>query len=116
MASGDSIRRALRRPTAALTVEGLDEQVFRHMAATFSAMGDASRTRLLLLIASQERCVSDLARELKITESAVSQHLRLLRSLRLVRPRRQGRNVYYALDDRHVEQMLAICLEHVQVG
>lgn len=115
MSAGDAIRRPPRRPTA-LAVDGLDEQAFRHMAATFSAMGDASRAQLLLLIASQERCVSDLARELKISESAVSQHLRLLRSLRLVRPRRQGRNVYYVLDDRHVEQMLTICLEHVRLG
>jgi ArsR family transcriptional regulator, lead/cadmium/zinc/bismuth-responsive transcriptional repressor len=94
----------------------LDEETSRHMAATFSAMGDANRIQILLLISGQERCVSDLAAELGISESAVSQHLRLLRSLRLVRPRRQGRNVFYALDDQHVEQMLRVCLEHVQVG
>jgi DNA-binding transcriptional ArsR family regulator len=110
-------RTAKRRQTpAAQLAANLDQETSRHMAATFSAMGDASRTQILLLIAGQERCVSDLAAELGISESAVSQHLRLLRSLRLVRPRRQGRNVFYALDDSHVEQMLRVCLEHVQVG
>jgi DNA-binding transcriptional ArsR family regulator len=103
------------RPAAAKQVT-VDEETRRHMAATLSAMGDASRIHILLLIAGQERCVSDLARELGISESAVSQHLRLLRSLRLVRPRRQGRNVFYALDDDHVAQMLRVCLEHVELG
>jgi DNA-binding transcriptional ArsR family regulator len=86
----------------------------RHMAEIFSAMGDPNRTMILMEIARGERCVSDLATQLGISESAVSQHLRLLRTLRLVRPRRQGRNVYYALDDDHVQALLTICLEHVR--
>ena len=109
-------RAARRKKPAVLAAIGVDEETSRHMAATFSAMGDASRTQILLLIEGQERCVSDLAAMLGISESAVSQHLRLLRSLRLVRPRRQGRNVFYALDDDHVAQMLRVCLEHVESG
>lgn len=84
------------------------------MADTFSAMGDPSRTMILLHLARGERCVSDLAALVGISESAISQHLRLLRTLRLVRPRKEGRHVYYTLDDHHVQTLLGVCLEHVQ--
>lgn len=85
----------------------------QYVAETFSAMGDPSRALILLHLRRGEHCVSDLAGLLGVSESAVSQHLRLLRTLRLVRPRRQGRNVFYRLDDQHVEQLLEVCLEHV---
>ena len=88
----------------------------RSMADTFSAMGDPNRAMILLQLAAGERCVSDLAALLQISESAVSQHLRLLRTLRLVRPRKQGRHVFYALDDHHVKILLGVCLEHVRGG
>ncbi len=91
-----------------LTLE-LGQQV----AETFSAMGDTTRALILLTLRQGERCVSDLAGALGVSESSVSQHLRLLRTLRLVRPRRQGRNVFYRLDDHHVEALLQVCLEHV---
>ena len=89
------------------------QEVGQEVAQLFSAMGDPSRALILLNLSRGERCVSDLAGVLAISESAVSQHLRLLRTLRLVRPRREGRHVYYTLDDHHVEQLLKICLEHV---
>ncbi len=92
----------------ALTLE-LGQQV----AETFSAMGDPSRVLILLNLSREERCVSDLAALLGISESATSQHLRLLRTLRLVRARRQGRHVYYSLDDHHVRQLLSVAMEHV---
>lgn len=88
----------------------------RSMADTFSAMGDPNRAMILLHLAAGERCVSDLAGVLGISESAVSQHLRLLRTLRLVRPRKQGRHVFYALDDQHVKILLGVCLEHARGG
>ena len=103
-------RHLLSRP------DRIDSETRRRMAETFSAMGDPSRAAILLHLARDERCVSDLAELVGISESAVSQHLRLLRTLRLVRPRRAGRHVYYALDDSHVEQMLTVCLEHVLGG
>jgi len=94
----------------------IDAELCRHIADTFSAMGDPNRAMILLHLARAEHCVSDLARQVGISESAVSQHLRLLRTLRLVRSRRQGRNIFYQLDDHHVEQLLAVALEHVQGG
>ena len=94
----------------------VDPELCRQAAETFSAMGDPSRAMILVYLARGEHCGSDLAGLLGISESAVSQHLRLLRTLRLVRPRRQGRHVYYSLDDHHVEILLSVCLEHVQGG
>ena len=94
----------------------IDGETCRHIADIFSAMGDPSRAMILLELSQGERCVSELANLLGISESAVSQHLRLLRTLRLVRPRREGRHVYYALDDHHVKTLLGVCLEHVRVG
>jgi DNA-binding transcriptional ArsR family regulator len=107
-----------RRSAAALLARPsrIDEETRRHIADTFSAMGDPSRAAILLHLARDEHCVSDLAAMLGITESAVSQHLRLLRALRLVRSRRQGRHVFYLLDDHHVKTLLNVCLEHVLGG
>ncbi len=86
------------------------------VAEVFAAMGDRNRVKILLQLLQGEQCVSDLASALGVSESAVSQHLRLLRTLRLVRFRKQGRYVHYALDDHHVKDLLAICLEHAQGG
>lgn len=94
----------------------VDPEACRRAADTFSAMGDPNRTMILAHLARGERCVSDLAAELGVSESAVSQHLRLLRTLRLVRRRRQGRHVFYSLDDHHVEILLEVCLEHALGG
>jgi DNA-binding transcriptional ArsR family regulator len=94
----------------------IDAETRRRIAETFSAMGDPSRAAILLHLARQERYVSDLAELVGVSESAVSQHLRLLRALRLVRPRKEGRHVYYTLDDHHVKALLSVCLEHVLGG
>jgi len=107
MASKRSAAALLARPSL------VDGALRRHIADTFSAMGDPSRAAILLHLARNEHCVSDLAAMLGISESAVSQHLRLLRALRLVRSRRQGRHVFYLLDDHHVKTLLSVCLEHV---
>jgi DNA-binding transcriptional ArsR family regulator len=78
----------------------------------FDLLGDATRVRILDVLARTEVCVSDLATLLELSESAVSHQLRLLRSLRLVRPRRDGRMMFYALDDRHVVDLFQQGLEH----
>jgi ArsR family transcriptional regulator len=99
----------VRRLRAALvggdTVTGLAE--------TFRALGDPTRVRILHALSHGELCVCDLAAVLGVSQSAVSHQLRLLRSLRLVRARRDGRMVFYALDDRHVVDLLKQGLRHV---
>src|SRR6476646_4634189 len=84
------------------------------LAETFRALGDLTRVRMLDALARSELCVQALAARLHLTESAVSHQLRLLRNMRLVRTRRDGRLVYYALDDQHIVGLFEQGLEHVE--
>jgi DNA-binding transcriptional ArsR family regulator len=84
------------------------------LAETFRALGDPTRVRILDALSHAELCVCDLASLLGLTESATSHQLRLLRSLRLVRTRRAGRLIFYALDDEHITRLFADGLEHVE--
>ncbi|MEA2523961.1 MAG: ArsR family transcriptional regulator, lead/cadmium/zinc/bismuth-responsive transcriptional, partial [Thermomicrobiales bacterium] len=88
-------------------------QVLGGLADLFAALGDPTRLRIVAALAGGELCVCDLAATVGQTESAVSHHLRLLRSLGLVRPRRDGRLVYYTLDDAHVTTLFGQALDHV---
>lgn len=85
----------------------------QRMAEFFSALADPSRLRLMSALASQELCVCDLAAAVKVSESAVSHQLRILRSQRLVKYRRVGRNVYYSLADSHVLNLYQEVAEHL---
>jgi len=84
------------------------------LAETFSALGDPTRVRILDALSHGELCVCDLAAVLKLSQSAVSHQLRLLRGLRLVRPRRDGRVVFYSLDDQHIMSIFKQTLQHVE--
>ena len=84
------------------------------LADTFRVLGDPTRVRILDALAGGELCVCDIASLVGISESAVSHQLRLLRSLRLVRPRRAGRLVYYAVDDQHILELLKQTSTHVE--
>src|SRR5438876_6282424 len=72
------------------------------LAETFKVLGDMTRVRILDALSRSELCVCDIARLLGLSESAVSHQLRLLRGMRLVRPRRDGRMMFYTLDDHHI--------------
>lgn len=91
----------------------LDDQVYADLAETFSALADSNRAKIVYSLIGQELCVCDLACVVGISESAVSQHLRILRTLRLVRQRKGGRMVYYSLNDDHIKTLLSVCLEHI---
>src|SRR4051812_33307924 len=84
------------------------------VAETFRALGDPTRVRILDALADGELCVCDIAGLVGISESAASHQLRLLRGLRLVRPRRAGRLVYYAIDDDHILELLSQARTHVE--
>ena len=84
------------------------------LAETFKVLGDTTRVRILDALARTELCVQDLANLLGLTQSAVSHQLRLLRSMRLVRTRRDGRQIFYTLDDDHIVKLLEQGLEHVE--
>lgn len=85
----------------------------QRMAEFFSLLGDANRLRILSLLAVKELCVCDLAAALEMSESAVSHQMRTLRSMRLVSYRKQGRNVFYRLQDHHVLELYRAVAEHL---
>lgn len=85
----------------------------QRMAEFFGVLADPNRLRLLSALANQELCVCDLAAGLKMGESAVSHQLRILRAMRLVKYRKEGRNVYYSLADRHVMNLYREVAEHL---
>ncbi len=103
-----------RAPLDALRAVLMAPSVVVALADTFKLLGDPTRVRLLDALARRELCVCDLAALVGLSESAVSHQLRLLRSLRLVRARRTGRRVFYALDDQHIVSLFEQGLRHVE--
>jgi DNA-binding transcriptional ArsR family regulator len=99
---------------AAARRSALDEFTIGELSQTFKALGDVSRLKILWALEHEEMCVCDLAALLGITESAVSHQLRLLRTLRLVKNRRDKTILYYRLADVHVSQLVGIALQHIQ--
>jgi ArsR family transcriptional regulator len=91
----------------------VDHDQAGRLAEIFTALSDATRVRIVSLLADAELCVCDLAAALGMSQSAVSHQLRTLRDLRLVRWRRDGRQVFYTLDDEHVADLYYRALEHV---
>ena len=91
-----------------------DSEQVQSMAEMFRALGDPTRLRLILALAREELCVCDLTALTEVSASAISHQLRVLRGLKLVKYRRQGKMVYYSLDDAHVEQLLTVAQEHVK--
>ena len=87
-----------------LEVAGLSE--------VFKVLGDQTRTGIIHLLADRELCVCDLAEIMGVSLPAVSHHLRLLKAHRLVKYRREGKMVYYSLDDRHIENLIREAQEH----
>lgn len=90
-----------------------DETFFR-LAETFKVLGDPGRVKILYSLAEEELCVCELATLLEMTQSAVSHQLRILRNMRLVKYRKDGRSVFYALDDSHIKQLFIQGLDHVE--
>jgi DNA-binding transcriptional ArsR family regulator len=99
---------------AALTKASMDEVVAEQLAQVFRALADPTRVRMVSALVKAELCVGDLAAALGMSVSAISHQLRLLRELRVVRKRREGKHIYYALDDDHVRDLFERGLEHVQ--
>jgi ArsR family transcriptional regulator, lead/cadmium/zinc/bismuth-responsive transcriptional repressor len=90
----------------------LGDETYVDLAETFRALADSTRAKIVHILANHALCVCDLAQVVGVSEPAVSQHLRLLRSLRIVRGRRDGKMVYYSLEDEHVRSLLGIALGH----
>lgn len=96
----DALRKRL------LDVAGLSE--------IFKVLGDETRTRIVYLLSLKELCVHDVAEIMEMSLPAVSHHLRLLKLMRLVKHRRQGKHVFYSLDDHHILDLIRIAKEHYE--
>lgn len=101
---------------AAIRSSAPTDEAVESLSEIFKALGDPTRLRLLTALGKGELCVCDLASLTGTSESATSHQLRLLRTLRLVRARREGRMVFYRLDDQHVVDLVAQGLQHVGEG
>ncbi|PKN09650.1 MAG: transcriptional regulator [Deltaproteobacteria bacterium HGW-Deltaproteobacteria-8] len=91
----------------------LDDRVAEGLAEIFGLLGDRTRVRILHALSLGELCVCDISAVLGTTSSAVSHQLRLLRTAKLIKSRKEGKNVFYTLDDEHVRQLFAQGLDHV---
>lgn len=90
-----------------------DEELLYDLADLFKVFGDTTRIKILYALMAQDQCVADLAEEIGATQSAVSHQLRTLKQSRLVRAKRDGKNVIYSLSDDHVHTMLAQGMTHI---
>ena len=86
------------------------------LADLFKALGDPTRVKIIHSLSQSELCVHDLAEILAMGQSAVSHQLRYLRNLRIVKRRKEGKTVYYSLDDHHIEEIFVQTLNHVKHG
>jgi len=90
-----------------------DEEKLYDLAELFKVFGDTTRVKILFALFSSEMCVCDIAALLNMTQSAVSHQLRILKQSRLVKNRRDGKVVYYSLDDNHIQQIFNQGLDHI---
>lgn len=110
---------ALPQPLDEQTLQRLQDdlpgdELLYDLAELFRVFGDSTRIKILYALFESELCVNDIAQVVGLSQSAVSHQLRLLKTNKLVRFRRDGKTIYYALDDDHVRSMIALGMEHVE--
>jgi DNA-binding transcriptional ArsR family regulator len=91
-----------------------DDEILYDLAELFKVFGDSTRIKILYSMFETELCVNDIAKLLNLSQSSVSHQLRILKSSKLVKFRREGKSVYYSLDDEHVRAILSMGMEHVE--
>jgi DNA-binding transcriptional ArsR family regulator len=97
--------------TAAASIP--ETSIIDSLVEIFKSLGDATRLKIVIALSACELCVCDLAAVCNISESAVSHHLKTLRMLKIVQFRKEGKIVYYRLDDGHVDSLIKRSIEHV---
>ena len=98
--------------TARKQLPGYD--VIDSIAQFFGLLSDPTRLKIVIVLKKEELCVHEIARAIDLSISAVSHQLRLLKTAKMVKNRRNGKMVYYSLDDEHIEQLLSVAGEHVK--
>lgn len=89
------------------------EETICDLAELFKVFGDSTRTKILSCLQVSELCVNDIASCLEMTTSAISHQLRILRQAKLVKSRKEGKEVYYSLDDEHISRIYECALDHI---
>ena len=90
-----------------------EKEIIDFIGELFKGFADPTRVHILYLLAEQELCVTDIAEKVELSQSAISHQLRLLKQMRLIKYRREGKNILYSLADDHVKTILEMGLEHV---
>ncbi len=90
-----------------------DEEILYDVAELFKVFGDSTRIKIICALFEEEMCVYDLAATLNMTQSAISHQLRILKQAKLIRNRRDGKLMYYSLDDDHVKQIFDAGYKHI---
>lgn len=96
-------------------MEASEEEII-DLADLFKIFGDSTRIKIIYLIYKNKVCVNDIAQSLNMNQSAVSHQLKNLKNFRLVKSEKQGKEVYYTLDDEHIEKIFKLSLEHLKEG
>ena len=91
-----------------------DEDLFNKLAKFFKILGDITRTKILFALDQNEMCVCDIANVLSMSKSSISHQLGTLRRSGIVKCRKQGKEVYYMLDDEHIKQVFEVGIEHIE--
>lgn len=92
----------------------LDETLLFRMSELFKAFADSTRIKILCLLFEEEHCVGDIASDVGVSQSAISHQLQLLRHMKLVKSRREGKTIYYQLADDHVKTIIDMAKEHLE--
>lgn len=90
-----------------------DDEYMKELAEFYKVFGDATRVKILYALLESEMCVCDLAALLKMTQSAISHQLRVLKQMKLVKNRRDGKTIYYSLADGHIQNIISQGMEHI---
>ncbi len=91
-----------------------DDEILYDLAELFKVFGDSTRIKILYSLFENELCVYDIARLLNLSQSSVSHQLRILKTSKLVKFRREGKSIFYSLDDEHVREIISMGMEHVE--
>lgn len=97
-------------------LSNIDREEIQDLSEIFKLFADETRLRIICAILNTELCVCDLCELLGLNQSAVSHQLQLLRSSKLVKYRKEGKQVYYSLEDEHIESIIKMALAHIREG
>ena len=91
----------------------LDEEKLIDLSELFKIFGDSTRIKIINILLEEELCVNDISKKINISQSAVSHQLRILKSSKLVKYRKEANMIYYSLDDEHIKKIFELGCEHI---